>query len=185
MTTATIPAALTTGIWTIDNSHSEIGFSVRHAGISKVRGRFSDVEGTLEIADSVADSTLEAVVQTASVDTRDENRDAHLKGEDFFNSTEFPTMTFTGKDLLGTGGEFTLHGDLTIRGTTHPVDFAVEFQGTAVDPFGLTRAGFEATTQISRKEFGLTWNAALEAGGVLVGDKVTIILDLSLVKSEA
>ncbi|MBG6084139.1 YceI family protein [Zhihengliuella flava] len=179
-----IPAELSTGTWNIDNSHSEIGFSVRHAGISKVRGRFSDVEGTLQVAEEVAKSQLQAVVQTASVDTRDENRDAHLKGEDFFNVEQFPTMTFAGKDLVGQGNEFTLHGDLTIRGTTQPVEFDVEFQGTAVDPFGLTRAGFEATTTISRKEFGLTWNAALEAGGVLVGDKVTIILDLSLVKAE-
>ncbi|GHD03047.1 YceI family protein [Zhihengliuella salsuginis] len=176
---------LTAGTWNIDNSHSEIGFSVRHAGISKVRGRFSDVEGTLAVAENIKDSKLDAVVQTASVDTRDANRDAHLKNEDFFNVEEYPTMTFAGKDLIGEGNEFKLHGDLTIRGTTLPVEFDVEFQGTAVDPFGLTRAGFEATTVISRKEFGLTWNAALEAGGVLVGDKITIILDLSFVKAEA
>ncbi|WP_309081016.1 YceI family protein [Zhihengliuella sp.] len=179
-----IAADITAGTWTIDNSHSEVGFSVRHAGISKVRGRFSDVEGTLVVGEDVADSTLEAVVQIDSVDTGDANRDGHLKGEDFFDAEKFPTMTFAGRDLKGSGSEFTLVGDLTIRGNTQPIELDVEFHGTAVDPFGTTRAGFEATAVISRKEFGLTWNAALEAGGVLVGDKVTIVLDLSFVKAD-
>lgn len=173
--------ALTTGTWNLDASHSEIGFSVRHAGISKVRGSFTEFDATLTTGETLADSSVEATVQIASVNTKDANRDAHLKGEDFFNAEQFPTMTFKSTAVKGDAGEFVLVGDLTIRGVSKEVEFEAELGGEAVDAFGATRVGFFASTTISRKEFGITWNAALEAGGVLVSDKVKIEIDASFV----
>jgi polyisoprenoid-binding protein YceI len=172
---------LTPGTWTLDQAHTEIGFSVRHAGISKVRGQFTDADATLMVGESVDSSSVEATVKTASFDSNDDNRDAHVKGEDFFDVEQFPHMTFKATKVEGTADNFRVSGDLTIKDTTRPVTFDVEFGGVAVDPFGATRAGFSASTQISRKEFGITWNAALEAGGVLVGDKVTITVDSAFV----
>jgi len=176
-----MPIELTPGTWNLDQSHTEVGFTVRHAGISKVRGQFTEAGGTLVVGETLEGSSVEAVVKTASFDSNDDNRDAHVKGEDFFNVEQYPEMTFKATGVAGTPGEFKLTGDLTIKDTTLPVVFDVEFGGMAVDPFGSTRAGFSATTQISRKAFGITWNAALEAGGVLVGDKVTINVDAAFV----
>ena len=178
----TLPQQLTPGTWTLDMSHSEIGFSVRHAGISKVRGRFTDVQAEARGGEALAESTVHATVATASFDSGDANRDAHVRGEDFFDVEKFPEMTFRGTAIEGDGEEYTLTGDLTIKGVTKPVELEVEFTGVAVDPFGATRAGFSAEAEISRKEFGLTWNAALEAGGLLVSDKVKINLEAALVK---
>jgi polyisoprenoid-binding protein YceI len=178
----TLPAGLTPGIWTLDMSHSEIGFTVRHAGISKVRGRFREASAEARVRESLAESSLHATVQTASFDSGDANRDAHVKGADFFDVAEYPEMTFRATGVEGDGDDYTLTGDLTIRGITKPVELEVEFTGVAVDPFGATRAGFSAETEISRKEFGLTWNAALETGGFLVSDKVKINLEAALVK---
>ena len=172
---------LTPGTWTLDPAHTEVGFSVRHAGISKVRGQFTEVEATLVVRESLAASSVESIVKMASFDSNHKDRDAHVKGPDFFDAEQFPHMTFTATDVQGTPENFSLSGKLTIKETTKPVTFDVEFGGVAVDPFGATRAGFSATTQISRKEFGITWNAALEAGGVLVGDKVTITIDAAFV----
>ncbi|MET1035090.1 MAG: YceI family protein [Arthrobacter sp.] len=182
-TTTVVPEGMTTGVWTLDPSHSEVGFSVRHAGISKVRGHFSEVESTLHIGESLEASSLEATIQAASFDSRDANRDAHVKGPDFFDVEQFPTLTFTATGVKADDEDYILTGDLTIRGITKSVDFEVEYAGTVVDPFGATRSGFSGKTVISRKDFGLTWNAALEAGGVLVGDKVTITLDVAFVKN--
>ncbi len=172
---------LTPGTWNLDTSHTEIGFVVRHAGISKVRGQFTEADATLVVGDSLATSSVEATVKTASFDSNDDNRDGHVKSADFFDVEQFPHMTFKANQVQGTPEEFKLGGELTIKDTTKPVTFDVEFGGMAVDPFGSTRAGFSASTQISRKEFGITWNAALEAGGVLVGDKVTITVDAAFV----
>ncbi|GLB66697.1 YceI family protein [Arthrobacter mangrovi] len=172
---------LTPGTWNLDLAHSEVGFTVRHAGISKVRGQFTEAEGTLVVGETLEGSSVQAVVKTASFDSNDDNRDAHVKGADFFDVEQYPNMTFKASGVEGTPEEFKLTGDLTIKDTTLPVVFDVEFGGMAVDPFGATRAGFSATTQISRKQFGITWNAALEAGGVLVGDKVTINVDAAFV----
>jgi polyisoprenoid-binding protein YceI len=172
---------LSPGTWNLDLAHSEVGFIVRHAGISKVRGQFTDAEGTLVVGETLEGSSVQAVVKTASFDSNDDNRDAHVKGGDFFDVEQYPNMTFKASGVEGTPEEFKLTGDLTIKDTTLPVVFDVEFGGMAVDPFGATRAGFSATTQISRKQFGITWNAALEAGGVLVGDKVTINVDAAFV----
>ena len=180
----TLPAGLTPGIWTLDMSHSDIGFTVRHAGISTVRGRFSDASATAHVRDSLKDSSLHATVKTASFDSGEPNRDAHVRGADFFDVESFPEMTFRATGVEGDGEDYTLTGDLTIRGITKPVELEVEFTGVAVDPFGATRAGFSAETEISRKEFGLTWNAALETGGFLVSDKVKINLEAALVKQD-
>lgn len=171
----------TPGTWNLDQAHTEVGFTVRHAGISKVRGQFTESDATLVVGDSLETSSVKAVVKTASFDSNDDNRDGHVKSADFFDVEQFPNMTFKSTGATGTTEEFQLTGDLTIKDTTLPVTFDVEFGGVAVDPFGATRAGFSATTQISRKAFGITWNAALEAGGVLVGDKVTINIDSAFV----
>ncbi|MCZ9881740.1 YceI family protein [Arthrobacter sp. B2a2-09] len=172
---------LTPGTWILDQAHTEVGFAVRHAGISKVRGQFAEADATLVVGHTLGTSSLEASVKTASFDSKNNDRDAHVKGPDFFNVELFPNMTFTATEVQGTPEKFSLSGDLTIKETTRPVTFGVEFGGVAIDPFGATRAGFSASAQISRKEFGITWNAALEAGGVLVGDKVTITIDSAFV----
>ncbi len=178
----TLPNGLTSGTWLLDMAHSEIGFSVRHAGISKVRGRFTDAHAEARVRESLADASLHATVKTASFDSGDANRDGHVRGADFFDVETFPEMTFRATNVEGDGEDYTLTGDLTIRGITKPVELEVEFTGVAVDPFGATRAGFSAETEISRKDFGLTWNAALETGGFLVSDKVKINLEAALVK---
>ncbi|MDQ0754999.1 YceI family protein [Arthrobacter sp. B3I4] len=178
----TLPQGLTPGTWTLDMSHSEVGFSVRHAGISKVRGRFTEATAEARVGDSLADATLHATVKTASFDSGDANRDGHVRGPDFFDVENYPEMTFRATSIRGDGEDYVLTGDLTIRDVTKPVDLEVEFTGVAVDPFGATRAGFSAETDISRKEFGLTWNAALEAGGLLVSDKVKISVEAAMVK---
>ncbi|CCQ44432.1 yceI-like domain protein [Pseudarthrobacter siccitolerans] len=175
--------ALTPGTWNLDLAHTEIGFVVRHAGISKVRGQFTEADATLVIGSGLDSSAVRATINTASFDSNDNNRDAHVKGQDFFNVEQFPKMTFRSSGAEGSAEQFKLAGELTIKDTTLPVEFDVEFGGAAVDPFGATRAGFSATTVISRKQFGITWNAALEAGGVLVGDKVTINVDAAFVLS--
>ena len=171
---------LTPGTWTLDASHSEIGMTVRHAGISKVRAQFEEATGTLKVAgDGAADAN--AVVRTDSFNSQNPDRDAHVRGEDFLNAEQHPELTFVAEDIKPTGETFDITGELTIRGVSKPVTFEAEFGGQAVDPFGATRAGFSASAVISRKDFGLNWNAALEAGGVLVGDKVTLDLEVAFV----
>ncbi|KUM33420.1 YceI family protein [Arthrobacter sp. EPSL27] len=180
-----LPANVTTGTWTLDNSHSEIGFTVRHAGISKVRGQFKDAEATLDLAENVADSKVNATIKTASFDSGDVNRDGHVRGEDFFDVEKFPEISFVSNAIVPKGDAYELQGDLTIKGVTRPVALETELHGVAVDPFGNTRAGLTAETTISRKDFGLTWNAVLEAGGVLVSDKVGINLELAFIAPAA
>lgn len=180
-----LPTNVTTGTWTLDNSHSEIGFTVRHAGISKVRGQFKDAEATLDLAENVADSKVNATIKTASFDSGDVNRDGHVRGEDFFDVETFPEISFVSSTIVPKGDAYELQGELTIKGVTRPVVLETEFNGVAVDPFGNTRAGLTAETTISRKDFGLTWNAVLEAGGVLVSDKVAISLELAFIAPAA
>lgn len=171
---------LTPGTWTLDASHSEIGMTVRHAGISKVRAQFEEATGTLQVAeDGTAD--VNAVVRAESFNSKSPDRDAHVRGEDFLNAEQYPDLTFVANGIKPSGEVFDLTGELTIRGVSKSVTFEAEFGGQAVDPFGATRAGFSASAVISRKDFGLNWNAALEAGGVLVGDKVTITIDSAFV----
>ncbi len=169
--------------WNFDPAHSEAGFTVRHAGISKVHGKFTDLEATLVTGETLADSYVTATIQAASFSSGDAHRDAHVRSSDFFDVENFPTLTFTSSTVAGDEDDFELTGELTIRGISKTVTFNGEFNGVAVDPHGAIRAGFEAKTVISRKEFGLTWNAALKAGGVLVSDNVTITLDATFVKA--
>jgi polyisoprenoid-binding protein YceI len=169
---------LVPGVWSVDASHSEVGFTARHLMVSKVRGRFTDYTATITVAPNVLDSKVEATVQLESVETRDEKRDAHLKSADFFHVEEHPTMSFVSTGIRENGSDFYLDGDLTIRSTTHPVTFDLEFNGVAAGPWGGSSAGFSAETEINRKDFGLEWNVALESGGVLVSEKVKISLEI-------
>ena len=172
--------SLTPGTWTLDASHSEIGLTVRHAGISKVRAVFEEATGTLDVAaDGSAD--VNTVVRTESFNSKSADRDAHVRSEDFLDAENHPELTFVATGIKPTGETFDLTGELTIRGISKSVTFEADFGGQAVDPFGATRAGFSASSVISRKEFDLNWNAALEAGGVLVGDKVTLDLEVAFV----
>ena len=180
-----LPANVTTGLWTLDNSHSEIAFTVRHAGISKVRGQFKDAEATLDLAENVADSKVNATIKSASFDSGDVNRDGHVRGEDFFDVEKFPEISFVSSSIVPKGDAYELQGELTIKGVSRPVSLETEFNGVAVDPFGMTRAGLSAETTISRKDFGLTWNAVLDAGGVLVSDKVAVNLELAFIAPAA
>lgn len=171
------------GTYTIDPSHSEVGFSVRHAGIAKVRGSFSEFEGTIEVSENKTDSKADVTVQLASVDTRSEQRDAHLRSADFFDVENRPTMTFATTGVrIEDEEEFVLTGELSLNGVTKPIEIEAEFAGAATDPYGQQRVGFSGTTVLNRKDFDLTWNAALETGGVLVSDKVTIVLEVSAIK---
>mgnify|MGYP000899185307 FL=1 len=177
-----LPTGLTAGTYAIDASHSQAAFTVRHAGISKVRGTLAITGGTIAVGDDLDSSAVSAELDAASVSTGDANRDNHLRSADFWDAENKPTWTFTSTRITGDGDDYVVAGDLTINGVTKPVELETEFAGTATDPFGNARAGFEAKTEISRKEFDLTWNAALETGGVLVGDKIKIALDVSAIK---
>ena len=166
------------GTWVLDPAHSEVTFSVRHMMISKVRGSFGIKSATLVAPENPLDATVNATVDVTSIDTNDENRDAHLRSADFFDVENFPSMEFVSTGARVEDGDFFVDGDLTIRGITKPVSFEFEFGGFGQDPYGNYKAGASATTVINREDFGLTWNAALETGGVLVGKDITINLDL-------
>jgi polyisoprenoid-binding protein YceI len=173
-----------TGTWTIDPSHTRLGFVARHAMVTKVRGTFSDVAGTIVIDGANPESsTAQVTVQLASVSTNSADRDAHLRSPDFFDVENNKEMTFTSTAVKVDGDDFIVVGDLTICGVTRPIEIEVEPNGVATDPFGAVRAGFEGEAELSRKDYGLTWNVALEAGGWLVSDKIKIQLDVSAVKS--
>jgi polyisoprenoid-binding protein YceI len=177
---------MSTSTWNIDPTHSHAEFKVRHLMISNVKGSFLKIAGTLTLDESdPTQSHAEATIEVASVDTRDAQRDAHLKSADFFDVEKFPTMSFKSTTVTVTGAaEGTVEGDLTIRDVTQPVVFQVEGPTAQTkDPWGNLRIGASATTKISRKQFGLTWNAGLEAGGVMIGDEVTITLEVEFVKA--
>lgn len=169
--------------WEIDPSHSDATFSVRHAMIATVRGQFKVLSGTLEIDEAHPENAkVEAQVDTASIDTRDENRDNHLRSADFFDAATYPLITFKSSAVESTGGEnYRVRGILDLHGVQKEVTFEAEYSGQGKDPFGNTRAGLSARATINRKDFGLNWNAALEAGGVLVSEHVKIEIDLSTI----
>ncbi|WBO63659.1 YceI family protein [Streptomyces camelliae] len=185
-TTADTGADLTalTGEYTIDPAHTTIGFTARHAMVTNVKGAFNDFTGSLHLdgADP-SKSTASLDIQMASVETGSADRDGHLKSSDFFKIDEFPVMTFrsTKAEALG-GDDYRITGDLSILGTTKPITIDLEFNGAAKDPFGNERVGFEGKAEILRSEWGLTWNAALETGGVLVSDKIKLNFDISAIK---
>ncbi len=178
--------ALTPGTWNLDATHTDVDFTVRHAGISKVRGTFNAVEGSLVVGEDAQAHNVNITIDAASIDTGQPDRDGHIRSGDFFETEAHPHITFVSTEVRAEGNdlaEFVLVGDLTIKGNTQRVELKAEFGGQTVDAFGMTRAGFEATGEISRKEFDITWNAPLQAaaGGVLVSDAVKIQIDASFV----
>ncbi|MCC6226025.1 MAG: polyisoprenoid-binding protein [Microthrixaceae bacterium] len=176
-----VPAA---GKWNLDPSHSSVGFTVRHLMVSKVRGGFTDYSTDIEIGERPEDSRVDVTIQTASITTGDEQRDGHLTSPDFLDVAGYPTMTFRTLSVEPTSeDEWDVHGELTVRDVTRPVTLAVEFAGVSQDPWGNMRAGFSASTELDREDFGLTWNQALESGGVLVGKKVKIEIEVEAIQA--
>lgn len=173
-----------TGDYTIDPSHSRLGFSARHAMVTTVRGAFPSFEGTAHIdAANPAASSVHLSIDVASVETGSADRDGHLTSADFFDVEKFPKMTFTSTKVERDGADWAITGDLTIKSTTRPVTIVFEAAGSAVDPFGNLRVGFEGETTVNRKDWDLTWNAALETGGVLVSEKIKLSFDVSAIRN--
>jgi polyisoprenoid-binding protein YceI len=187
VTISTIPATLSdlSGTYVIDPAHTRIGFVARHAMVTKVRGAFNAFEGSAVIdGTDLTKSSGQLTIEAASIDTRNEQRDAHLRSNDFLAMEEYPQITFVATDVRNTGlTTLELTGDLTIRGVTNSVTIPFEYEGAATDPFGNVRVGFEGSTVINRKDYGITWNAALETGGVLVSDKITLEFEVSAIKT--
>ncbi|MCQ4621899.1 YceI family protein [Corynebacterium sp. CCUG 70398] len=172
-----------TGTYNLDPAHSSIGFTVRHAMVTKVRGEFTDYEASITVAEDPSASTASGTVRTESIDTRNEDRDAHVRGEDFFAVEQYPEMTFNATSFdVDANGNGTVTGDLTIKGTTKPVTFEVETFGVEEDPFGNIRMGFEARTTINRSEFGIDFQAPLNSGGMMLSEKVGIEIEGSAIK---
>ncbi len=174
-----------TGTYTVDPSHSSVTFSARHLMVSKVRGRLSVTGGAIVIGSEPEASAVEATVDAASVESGDPKRDEHLRSPDFFDAEKYPEISFRSLRVENKGdGEFTLVGDLTVRNVTKPVELEGEYLGTQQSPFGDTRIGFTAETEVNRKDWGLEWNMALETGGVLVGEKVKLTIDIEAIKQQ-
>lgn len=168
--------------WTVDKSHSTVGFEVKHMMVSKVKGQFMDYTANVEAAD-LADLTSASVAFTfdvASINTNSEDRDNHLKSADFFDVEQYPTISFQSTNITKAGDDYEVTGDLTIKDVTKPITFEVEYGGNGKNPWGVQVYGFEAQTKINREDFGLTWNAALETGGVLVGKDIKIKVELEI-----
>jgi polyisoprenoid-binding protein YceI len=173
-----------TGNYTIDPSHSRLGFVARHAMVTKVRGAFNEFEGVISFdGDNPANSTAQVTIKAASIDTGNAARDEHLRSNDFLAMDAHPEITFVATEFRSTENSLRLTGDLTIRGVTRRVTIPFAYEGSATDPFGNARAGFEGSVTINRRDFGVDWNAALDAGGVLVSDKVTLEFDVSAIKN--
>jgi polyisoprenoid-binding protein YceI len=182
-TTATQAASGSRTTWSIDPAHSSVEFSAKHMMITTVKGRFAEVEGTIVTDDeNLANSTVEATLRTASLDTRSEQRDQHLRSGDFLDTEQFPAITFRSSRIDGKGDQFKLTGDLTIHGVTRPITLDVTFEGRNRDPWGGERSGFSATGKLDRREWGLTWNQALETGGLLVSTEIKIQIDVQAVR---
>jgi polyisoprenoid-binding protein YceI len=174
-----------TGDYTIDPIHSSIGFAARHAMVTKVRGTFDEFDGRIHLdASDPSKSSAAVTIKAASIDTRNADRDAHLRSNDFFAMDEYPEIVFESTKVEPVDDTtFRVTGDLTIRGATRPITFDLEYNGSATDPFGNKRVGLEGSVQVNRKDWGITWNAPLEFGGVIVSDKVTLEFDISAIKS--
>ena len=182
--TAEHVAGYQAGTWKLDPTHSDITFSVRHLAISKVKGKFETFDVTVTAPENPSDATIEATIDGASVNTNQAQRDEHLRTSDFFAISEHPQMTFTSTAFHPEAdGTFVVVGDLSLRGVTKSVSLKGDFGGIITDGYGQTKAGVEATTKINRHDYGVSWNAALEAGGVTLGDDVTITFDLQFVLS--
>ncbi|MEU8118524.1 YceI family protein [Spirillospora sp. NPDC049024] len=182
MSITAVAPGLTAGTWNIDPAHSEVTFVIRHL-MTKVRGTFTDFTGSVQIAEELAESTATAEIKVASIDTRNADRDAHMRTAEVLDVEKYPTMTFATKGVREEDGEYLLDGDLTIKGVTRPVTLTVEFNGVGEDPWGGTRAGFSAVTTISRKEWGIEFNVPLKGDKALLGDKVEIQLEIQAVRA--
>ncbi len=173
-----------TGDYTVDASHTQVGFQARHAMVTNVRGAFKEFEGTAHVdAANPANSKVELTIAANSVDTGAADRDGHLASADFFDVEQFPNITFSSTSVERDGDDWAITGDLTIKGISKPVTIDFEFVGSAQDPFGNTRIGFEGEVAVNRKDWGLSWNAALETGGVLVSEKIKLKFDVSAIKN--
>jgi polyisoprenoid-binding protein YceI len=181
---ATIPGYLA-GTWTIDPVHSDISFSVRHMMVSKVKGRFGAFTGTIITAENPADSSATAEIDLNSIDTNNSQRDDHIRSADFFEVDKHASMTFSSTSIEADGGDFLLKGDLSLKGITKPVVLKVELNGIGPDAYGGTRAGFSASTEISRKEFGVDIDMPMDGGGVVIGDKISISMEIEAVLNTA
>lgn len=184
MTTSTLPITLIpTGTYLLDPSHSSLSFTARHAMVTKVRGSFTAFSGTGKFnAENPAESHLSVTIEAKSIDTHNADRDAHLKSNDFFDMENYPELTFVSHNVTVVSDEdILITGDLTIKGVTKTISIPFTYTGTAVDPYGNTRVGLEGKVDVSRKEWGITWNAPLEAGGILVSDKVALEFDISAI----
>jgi polyisoprenoid-binding protein YceI len=181
----TVPGYLT-GTWDLDPAHSEVAFSVRHLMLSKVRGRFGTFSGSFVTAENPADSHVEAVIDLSSIDTNSADRDAHLRSADFFDVDHHPTMTYRSTGIRADGHDWIVDGELSLHGVTRPVSLELELHGfLAESPFGDTRVGFTATGEINRDDFGITFNSVLESGGLALGNKVQITLEIEAVRRDA
>ncbi|MFO7689307.1 MAG: YceI family protein [Cryobacterium sp.] len=181
--TTTIPG-YKAGTWTIDKTHSSVNFSIRHIVISKVKGAFDDFDATFETGENMLDSSVTATAQVVSISTGDKTRDGHLRTGDFFDAETYPTIGFASTGIREVKGDYLVDGNITIKGVTKPATFELEFGGFGGDPFGNYKFGATAKTEVNREDFGLTYNAALETGGMLLGDKVTITLELQAALNE-
>ncbi|HEY6276465.1 MAG TPA: YceI family protein [Streptosporangiaceae bacterium] len=178
---ATAIPGYTAGTWTIDPVHSEVGFTVRHMMVSKVRGKFTTFSGEIVTGADPLDSSVTAEIDLGSITTGNDQRDAHMRSPDFFEVEKYPAMTYRSTGIRASGDGFVLDGQLTLKGVTRDVPLTLELNGFGPDAYGGTRAGFSATAEISRSDFGVNWNAAIEGGGVVVSDKVTIQLEIEAV----
>ena len=173
----------TPGTFVLDKSHTQIGFVARHLMVAKVRGRFTDYEGKIVVAEDPAQSSVEVVIQAASINTNDENRDNHVRTNDFLDVAEHPTITFrSAKVEIGSSSSWKVDGDLTVRGVTRPIVLDVDFEGVIQDPWGNQRLGFTASSEIDRNDFGVSFNAALETGGFVVSPKVKLEIEAEAVR---
>jgi polyisoprenoid-binding protein YceI len=184
MTSAVATLTDLSGTYVLDPAHTRVGFVARHAMVTKVRGQFDEFEGTAVVdGTDFAKSSVQLTIQVASIDTRNEQRDGHLRSNDFLSMDEYPQITFVSTAVEQTDAtSFDVTGDLTIKGVANPVTIPFEFEGAATDPFGNERVGFEGSVVINRKDYGVTWNATLETGGVLVSDKITLEFEISAIK---
>ena len=178
--TNTTATQLPTGTWNIDPVHSHIQFSVRHLMVSKVRGSFKSFSGTVTVPENPLDASVQVSIDPASIDTGDENRDAHVRATDFFDVDKHPHAEYASTAIRPAGDDYVVEGNLTFHGVTRPVELELEFNGVVADPWGNTRAGFTASTEVNRHDFGVDFSAPLEAGGVMIGDKVKINLDVEM-----
>lgn len=181
-TETTIRPHIETGVWTLDKSHTKIGFVAKHLMVTKVRGNFETYEANIVVADDLTESKIVVKLDPSSITTGSEDRDNHLRSNDFFDVENHPAIEFASTEIERDGDAFKITGDLTVRGTTRPLTLDAVYEGTAVDPWGNTHIGFSATAKVNREEWGLTWNAALEGGGWLVSKDVVLEIEGQLIR---